>query len=183
MTSQTWRKLAAAALTPQVLVMLLLLVAATALLVGMRREPLPPPPTVELTSGDEALVPVDVRLVMVDATGLEWQKSERVQSRPGASARLTAVMAALRESLIDEGVWPEALPAPQVFFETIERRSVAVIDMRPPDDIAVSVATESAIARALRGTAEVNGADEVVFLKDGSPAQTLLGHVAVPNSL
>lgn len=181
--TQTWRKLLAAVLTPQVLVMLLLLVAATALLVSMRREPLPAPPTVELTSGEEAMVPADVRLVMVDATGLEWQKSERIQSRPGASARLTAVMAALRESLVAEGVWPESLPAPGVFFETIERRSVAVIDVRPPDDIAVSVAVESAIARALRGTAEVNGADEVVFLRDGAPAQTLLGHVAVANSL
>ena len=170
-------------MTPQVLVAALLLLAATALFFGGSSRPPPPPPTVELTSEDDALVTADVRLLMVDATGLEWQKSERVQSRPGASARMTAVIAALRESLVGEGVWPEALPAPIVFLETIERRSVAVIDMRPPDDIAVSVATESAIARAIRGTAEINGAEEVVFLRDGAPASTLLGHVAVPNSL
>lgn len=173
----------AALLTPHVMVAFLLLLAATALYFGVRPAPLPEPPTVELASEDDSLVQADVRLVMVDATGLEWQKSEHVSSGPGASQRLTAVMAALRESLVTEGVWPEELPAPEVFFETIERRSVAVINVRPPDDIAVSVAIESAIARALQGTAEVNGADDVVFLRDGAPAATLLGHVAVPNSL
>ena len=183
MSSPTVRKVAAALLTPHVMVALLLLLAASALYVGVRPAPLAEPPTVELASEDDSLVQADVRLVMVDATGLEWQKSERVRSGPGASERLTAVMAALRESLLGEGVWPEALPAPQVFFETIERRSVAVVNVRPPDDISVSVATESAIARAIRGTAEVNGADDVVFLRNGAPAATLLGHVAVPNSL
>ena len=143
----------------------------------------PPPPTVELAHPAERLWASDVRLVLVDATGLEWQRSERVQSPPGASARLTAVMAALREALLAEGVWPEALPAPRAFMETIERRSVAVVDLRPPPDLGVSVAQERAIQRAIQGTAELAGAQAVVFLRHGAPAETLLGHVAVPSAL
>lgn len=183
MTPALFRKLAAAVLTPQVLVALLLLVASVALFVGVRSSPPPAPPTVELDNAEDSLVAADVRLIMVDATGLEWQRSERVQSRPGATARLTAVMAALRDALVAEGVWPEELPAPRVFFETIERRSVAVVDMLPPDDVAVSVAVETALFRAISGTAEVNGAEAVVFLRHGAPATTLLGHVAVPSAL
>ena len=88
-----------------------------------------------------------------------------------------------RRSLLAEGVWPEALPAPRAFMETIERRSVAVVDLRPPPDLGVSVAQERAIQRAIQGTAELAGAQAVVFLRHGAPAETLLGHVAVPSAL
>src|SRR5690606_13485659 len=89
---------------------------------------------------------------------------------------------ALREALLAEGVWPEALPAPRAFMETIERRSVAVVDLRPPPDLGVSVAQERAIQRAIQGTAELAGAQAVVFLRHGAPAEALLGHVAVPSA-
>lgn len=177
------RKLVAAALTPHVMVAALACATALVLFVTTRPPQVPPPPTVELANPDERLLASDVRLVLVDATGLEWQRSERVQSPPGASARLTAVMAALREALLAEGVWPEALPAPRAFMETIERRSVAVVDLRPPPDLGVSVAQERAIQRAIQGTAELAGAQAVVFLRHGAPAETLLGHVAVPSAL
>src|SRR5690606_39565644 len=114
------------------MVALLLLLAASALYVGVRPAPLAEPPTVELASEDDSLVQADVRLVMVDATGLEWQKSERVRSGPGASERLTAVIAALREAPVGEGVWPEALPASVAFLQTNERRCVAEAVTQPP---------------------------------------------------
>ncbi len=177
------RKLLAALLTPQVLVAGLAFVGALVVFLSTRPPTVPPPPSVDIASDDDTLVAADVRLVLVDATGLEWQRAERVQSPPGASARLAAVMAALRQALVTEGVWPEDLPAPRAFLESIERRTVAVLDLRPPPGLGVSVAQERAIYRAIVGTAELAGADEVVFLRDGEPAATLLGHVAVPSAL
>jgi hypothetical protein len=177
------KKLVAALLTPHVLTALLAFGAAVVLFFSTRPPTIPPPPTVEIAGGDEGFVETDVRLLLVDVTGLEWQKAERVRSRPGESALLTAVLGALRTALVEEGVWPEELPAPRAFLETIERRRVAVVDVSPPAGLGVSVAQERAIHRALVGTAELAGAADVVFLRDGEPADTLLGHVAVPSAL
>lgn len=176
-------KLWAALLTPQVLAAALALVAGLALFLSSGQQEALPSQPIELASPEDRLVAADVRLVLVDASGLEWQRSERVRSAAGASARLTAVMAALRSALVAEGVWPEDLPAPRAFLETIERREVAVVDLRPPPGLGVSVAQELAIYRAVTGTAELAGAEAVVFLRDGEPASTLLGHVAAPSSL
>ena len=177
------RKVLAALLTPQVLVAALAFVGSLVLFLSTRPPAVPPPPTVDIAAEDDRLVAADVRLLLVDATGLEWQRAERVQSPPGASARLTAVLAALRDALVAEGVWPGDLPAPRAFLETIEGGRVAVVDVRPPPGLGVSVAQERAIYRAIVGTAELAGADKVVFLRDGQPAATLLGHVAVPSGL
>lgn len=177
------RKLLAALLTPHVLVAALACCGALALFLSTRPPASPPAPTVDVAGADDGLVAADVRLVLVDPTGLEWQKAERVMAPPGASARLTAVLAALREALVAEGVWPEALPAPRAYLETVERRAVAVVDVRPPPGLGVSVAQERAIYRAIVGTAELAGAETVAFLRDGEPASTLLGHVAVPSAL
>src|SRR5690606_32976243 len=98
------RKLLAAALTPHVLAAALAFASALVVFLSTRPPELPPPPTVEVTGGADGTVPADVRLLLVDETGLEWQRAGRVQSPPGASARLTAVLAALREALLEEGV-------------------------------------------------------------------------------
>ena len=183
MRPELGRKLLAAALTPHVLAAALAFASALVVFLSTRPPELPPPPTVEVTGGADGTVPADVRLLLVDETGLEWQRAGRVQSPPGASARLTAVLAALREALLEEGVWPGELPAPRAFLETIERRRVAVVDLDPPPGLGVSVARERAIMRAIVGTAELAAADAVVFLRRGEPAETLLGHVAVPSAL
>lgn len=183
MTAAARTRLLKALLTPQVLVAALLLVAALTLLESVDVVEPSPPPTVELVSAEEALTEVDVRLVLVDLEGLEWQRSERVAAPDSVPGRLEAVLSALRTALLDEGVWPQGLPAPTVFLETFDRASVAVIDLRPGEDVAVSVGQELALLRAMTGTAEANGADSTRFLKHGRPTDTLLGHVAVPSSL
>ncbi len=183
MTKDARLRLAKALLTPQVLVAALLLVAALALYLGV--EVLRPgePPSVELITAEESLSEVDVRLVLVDLDGLEWQRSERIAAPESAPRRLEAVLATLRAALLEEGVWPEGLPTPNVFLETFDRQTVAIIDLRPQDDVAASVVQELALLRALTRTAEANGADSVRFLRNGRPASTLLGHVAVPSNL
>lgn len=183
MTSAGRARLFRALLTPQVIVAALLLVAAVALLLGVDVLEPREPPTVDLVTTEETLTAVDVRLVLVDLAGLEWQRSARISAPESVPGRLEAVLGALRESLMEEGVWPAGLAAPTVFLETFDRASVAIIDLHPGDDVAVSVVQEMALLRALTGTAQANGADEVRFLRDGRATATLLGHVAVPSSL
>lgn len=183
MTKGSRARLLEALLTPQVLVAALLLVAALALYLSV--EVLRPgePPTVELIAAEDELSEVDVRLVLVDLDGLEWQRSERISAPDSAPRRLEAVLTALRGALQAEGVWPDGLPPPNVYLETFDREDVAILDLRPSDDVAVSVGQELALLRALTRTAEANGADAVRFLRNGRPAATLLGHVAVPSGL
>ena len=183
MTKTGRTRLVRALLTPQALVAALLLIGAIALLSAVDlREPAPPP-TVELLSAEEALSEVDVRLVLVDLDGLEWQRSVRVAVPESVPGRLEAVLAALRRELLTEGVWPEGLPAPTVFLETFDRSPVAILDLRPSDEVSVTVSQELALLRALTSTAQVNGADSVRFLRFGRATPTLLGHIAVPTSL
>lgn len=183
MTRTGRTRLVRALLTPQVLVSALLLVGALALLAGVDVLELPEPPSVELLSAEQTLTPVEVRLVLVDLNGLEWQRSERVAVPDSVPGRLQAVLAALRGALLEEGVWPSGLPAPTVFLETFDRSAVAILDLHPGEDVAVTVVQETALVRALTATAQLNGADEVRFLRDGRATATLLGHVAVPSSL
>ncbi|MDT3682084.1 MAG: hypothetical protein ROY82_06355 [Truepera sp.] len=178
-----WTRLLRAAATPQVLVAALLLIAATGLVGPRQRRSSTPPPNIDVTRAQEQLTPQEVRLVLVDAAGLERTSNVRLQLPAGASQRLAAVMAALRDSLVQLGVWPAELPAPRVFVETFDRRKVAVVDMEVVTPIGVSVAQELAILRSLTATAEANGVAAVRFLRNGLPASTLLEHVAVPSSL
>jgi len=172
-----------AALRPHVIAAVLALVVALALLLAS-----PPGPTVD--SDDVSVTPptasattADVRLVLVDDAGLEWSRVTQVSLPEGLSARMAAVVDALRRTSIAEGLWPDALPTPRVFVETFDRRRVAVIDVTIPQAVGVSVAREEALLRALVATVEANGADAVRFLRDGRPTATFLGHVAVPSSL
>lgn len=183
MTNQLRDKLVKALLTPQVLVAVLLLVAAVALLTGIRRVQPPAAPVVDLGAAAAQTVSFDARLVLADDAQLEWQKVVRIDAPDTPPLRLAAVLAALRQALLDEGLWPTALPAPFVYLETIDRAVYAVLDVRTPEPIAVSVARERALLRAITATTLANGVDEVRFLRDGRPAETLLGHVAVPSSL
>lgn len=179
-----WRaKVALAVLSPQVLVSALLLLAAVGLALSVRVVAVPDPPVIDLGLADADVVAFDARLVLVDDAQLEWQRVVRLEAPDSAPQRLTAVLDALRQALTAEGLWPPALAVPAVFVETIDRAVYAVLDVRPPPDLGVTVARERALLRAITATAMANGIDEVRFLRDGRPAETLLGHVAVPSAL
>lgn len=179
-----WRaKLALAVLTPQVLVAGLLLVAAVALALSIRVVEVPDAPVVDLGLVDADTVAFDARLVLVDDAQLEWQRVVRLEAPDTAPQRLAAVLEALRQALTAEGLWPPTLDVPSVFVETIDRAVYAVLDVRSPPDLGVSVARERALLRAITATVTANGIDQLRFLRDGRPAETLLGHVAVPSAL
>lgn len=173
----------AALATPQVLVALLLVIGALALLLNAPRLPAPTPVVIEFGSTEEVLSEQEAVLVVVDELGLERATTVRLQLPEGQTGRLTAVLAQLREASVLQGVWPVELPAPRVFLLPSERGQVAVIDMQVEQPVGVNVEQEAAILRSLVATAQRNGAAEVRFLRNGRPADTLLGHVAVASEL
>ncbi|HET9025987.1 MAG TPA: hypothetical protein VFN07_00465 [Trueperaceae bacterium] len=177
-----WRRLLRAVATPQVLVACLLLVAALSQLRSPAWRP-EQEPSIAIDRANPPLPEQEVRLVIVDESGLERSRTVRVAVPEGASQRLSVVLGALRAELVQVGVWPSDLPAPRVFVDTLERQRVAVIDMLVPQPVGVSVGQELAMLRSLTATAEANGAERVRYLRDGQPTTTLLDHVAVPASL
>jgi hypothetical protein len=177
------KRLIEAALSPQVLVAALLLIGAGALLLSVPRSRPTPPPVVNLTSADDLLTDQDVRLVLVDTAGLEWQRDATIAAPTDAPRRFEAILAALREALLAESVWPAGLPTPGVYVETFDRAVVAVVDVAAGGVIEVSVAQEQALVRAIDATAAANGIDSVRYLRGGQHTETFLGHVAVPSTL
>lgn len=169
--------------TPQFLSALLVLVAAVLFLAYGPRGMRPERQVIDLGAPSSETSLRQVRLMLFDVSGSEQNESVSLSLPPGAGAQLSGTLAALREAMIATGVWPEELPAPQVFVETIERRAVAVIDLVVPEPVAVSVAQEHSLLRSLTATALANGVVDVRFLRNGRPQDTLLEHVAVPASL
>jgi len=164
---------------PQVLVALLLLIAALGLALSVpRREP-PPRAVIDLEVPSPTLREKQVTVVVVDELGLERERSVTLPLPEGDTARLTAVFAELRQLSFEQGVWPAALPVPRLFVSG----TTLVVDVRVPEPVGVSVEQESALLRSLVGTAQRNGMAQVVFLRDGRPTDTLLGHVAVASEL
>lgn len=178
----SWLRLLRAIATPQVLVACLLVGVAIAQLGGPAGRPAPLP-NIAIDRTAPPLPEQDVRLVIVDAGGLERSRTLSLAVPQGDSQRLAAVLVALRGELVQAGVWPADLPAPRVFVDTFERQKVAIIDMLVPLPVGVSVAQELAMLRSMTATAVANGVASVRYLRDGQPATTLLEHVAVPASL
>lgn len=184
MSGRVGARLRRALVAPHVVLAAVVLVASAVFVLrgsGMRT------PTVQHVEIGEpttaAAVPTEVRLLLVDAQGLQRPRFETLPLPPDPAGRLAAVLAALRATLMSDGVWPADLPTPTVFVQDIDGRSVAVLDLRPARDVAVSVRQELQLLRSIQGTVTGNGVDAVRFLRDGHPATTLLGHVAVPDSL
>lgn len=177
------KRLLDALLTPHVLVAALLVVGAVALFASVPVPQPPAPPTVDLTTAEDLLTTQDVRLVLVDAAGLEWQRDARIAAPTDAPRRFEAILGALRDALLEEGVWPAGLPTPGVYVEVFDRETVAVVDVAAGGVVAVSVAQERALVRAIDATAAANGIDAVRYLRGGQQTDTFLGHVAVPSTL
>lgn len=173
-----------ALLRPQVLLGALAVVAGVAFLVAGGGPRVGAPPRVDIAPVAAATgQPTEVRLVLVDADGLERPRFVQVSLPEARDARLAAVVSALRDAMRQEGSWPAALGAPEVFVEDVNRRRVAVLDLRLDAPVAVSVSQELQLLRSIRETVLANDIDAVRFLRDGRPADTLLGHVAVASGL
>lgn len=177
------RDWAATLLRPQVLLAALALVASLPYLFGSfaaRRSEPPPPSLVDVSVGGERTVAFDAPLVLYDLAGRPRTVQVPVQSAEGEAARLTAAAAALREALLDDGVWPQEVGPPRVGAFESNRRRVVVVDVPVPRGVSTSVAAESAALRSIVETMRALGADDVRVVVDGGPRDTLWGNVALP---
>jgi len=167
---------------PQVLVAALLLVGAAAFFLLSRPPTVPPPAAVE--APDDAREQVATREVTLYrvADGLVTPILREVPAPNDPSARLEAVVAALRGALVEAGDWPEALPAPSVYAVRMDRADAAVLDL-PHRDVLLDVAAQRTILASIRRTLAEQGVDRLAFLRDGAAVDAWLGSVLSGSSL
>ncbi|MEJ2289689.1 MAG: GerMN domain-containing protein, partial [Deinococcales bacterium] len=125
----------------------------------------------------------EIRLELVDQSGLARPDFVTLELPSDPAARLQRIVAALRKAMQQAGSWPTGLDTPEVFVQQVNRKQVAVLDITESAPVSVGVAEELQLLHSIRQTVLNNGADEVRFLRDGRPAHTLLGHVAVDSAL
>jgi hypothetical protein len=125
----------------------------------------------------------EVRLELVDASGLARPDFVTLTLPADPAARLQIILGALQKAMDQAGSWPQGLQTPEVYVDQVNRKQVAILDLRESAPVAVGVGEELQLLHSIRQTVLNNGADEVRFLRDGRPAHTLLGHVAVDSAL
>ncbi|MDE0098095.1 MAG: hypothetical protein OXM87_00500 [Truepera sp.] len=178
------RSLLRVVMTPQLLVSTLLLVSSLAfLLSGLRRDAPPSliPKTSSPTSAERAVQ--EVRLVVIDGSGLERSALVPIDLPTADSLRLEGILSALRNAMIEVGVWPEVLTTPKAFVQRVDLLLVAVLDFEVESGLSLDVETEEILYRSISETVLSNGPEHLLILRDGRPAETFLGHVAIPSSL
>ena len=176
-----WRRLA----TPYVAVAALVFLASLVFFLGGhgarvgRPRPVDIKPSQASTQGRSQ----EVRLELVDPSGLARPDFVTLTLPSDPAARLQSILGALRKAMDQAGSWPQGLDTPTVYVQQVNRKQVAVLDLRESAPVAVGVGEELQLLHSIRQTVLNNGADEVRFLRDGQPAHTLLGHVAVDSAL
>jgi hypothetical protein len=167
---------------PQVLVAALVLVGAAAFYLLARPPTVPLPAPVE--AGNDAADPLATREVTLYrvADGLATPILREVPAPADPSARLEAVVAALREALVEAGDWPDALPAPSVYAVRVDRADAAVLDL-PRRDVLLDVATQRTILDSIQRTLAEQGIERTAFLRDGAAVDAWLGSVLSESSL
>lgn len=176
-----WRRLA----TPYVIVAALIFVASLVFFLGGNapRVTRPNPVDIRPPQADTVTHSQEIRLVLVDQSGLARPDFVTVDLPDDPAARLGTVLDALRAAMLQAGSWPRGLDTPQVFVQLVNRKEIAVLDLHESTPVAVGVENELQLLRSIRQTVLANGADGVRFLREGKPAPTLLGHVAVDSGL
>jgi hypothetical protein len=128
----------------------------------------------------EAVREVEMPLVIVGVDGVVRSSMATVASADHETARLSATLAALRDQLVDDGIWPSEVAAPAAASFVSDRRRVVVVDVPVQGAVSTSVAAEWAALRSMVETMRAAGADDVRVIVDGGPAAILWGHVALP---
>ena len=178
------RSLLRVLMTPQVLVSTLLLVSSLAYLFsGLQRDA--PPSRIPKTSSPASVERAvqEVGLVVVDGSGLERSALVPIDLPTADSLRLEGILIALRDAMIEVGVWPEELTAPKAFVQRVDLLLVAVLNFDVEGGLGLDVETEETLYRSISKTVLSNGLEHLLILRGGRPADTFLGHVAIPSSL
>ncbi|CAN5813504.1 hypothetical protein BH23DEI1_BH23DEI1_06270 [soil metagenome] len=128
----------------------------------------------------ERVVEREMPLVIVGSDGVVRTAVATVESAGYDTSRLRATLAALRDTLVGDDVWPSDVGPPDVSLFESNRRRVVVIDVPAAGRLPISVAQEWATLRSLIETMRAAGADDVRVIVAGAPAATLWGNVALP---
>ena len=171
-------------MTPQILVSTFLLISSLAYLFSGLQRDAPPsliPKTSSLASVERAVQ--EVRLVVIDGSGLERSSLVPIDLPTADSLRLEGILGALRDAMIEVGVWPEVLAVPKAFVQRVDLLLVAVLDFDVESGLGLDVETEEILYRSISKTVLSNGLEHLLILRSGRPAETFLGHVAIPSSL
>lgn len=175
MAARWWRILA----RPHVILAVFLFTIALFMFVRTLGERGPTHVVVQMSAETDDAVPSTIQLTLQVPGGEAYQKPVSAVVPEQQSERLQAVLELLREELLQLDVWPEAVPAPLVFIETIDRQPTAVLSFSVPTGLAISLAAELVLYNAIEKTALANGAARLVVLQDGEPTGVFLTHVAV----
>ncbi len=176
-----WRRLA----TPFVAVAALIFLASLVFFLGGHGAHVANPRPVDIKPAQPQVQvkSQEVRLELVDPGGLARPDFVTLTLSSDPAERLQSILGALRKAMGQAGSWPQGLEIPEVYVQQVNRKQVAVLDLRESAPVAVGVGEELQLLHSIRQTVLNNGADEVRFLREGQPAHTLLGHVAVDSAL
>ena len=169
--------------SPQVLLAMFACLVAAVYAIRSGPPPAAPAPTLTLEAeATPAPAAREVVLYAVDEEGLARPIVRELPAPDEASEALQIVVDALRDEMVEAGSWPPALPAPTAYALTLERTSVAVLDV-PENEAALGVAGERAVIASLERTLLEYGVERIAFLRDGRAVPAWLGTVAAPNGL
>jgi hypothetical protein len=134
--------------------------------------------TIDQTIADVPVQTREVELVVISPTTFTGD-SRYVQLELSEDVALAyrAILERLRERA--SGVWPAALPVPNVFMV----QNTVVLDFDMPEPILVSIAQERALIQTIETTLLRSGATAVRFLVNQQEPETFLGHIVVNSSL
>ncbi len=133
----------------------------------------------QLESPEIRLQPQEIQLVVyLDTVNFElsqpkYKTLDLPQDKP---QRLLRILSALRDNL--EGLWPEALPLPTIFFKD----QTVILHFQFDNPIAVSVEQEQRLYQSIQSTLAENGATTLHILVNDQ-SETFLGHIALKNYL
>lgn len=169
--------------SPQVLLAFLACVAAAIYAVRSQPPTAPPAPELTVTADAREQVPrAETVLYAVDEAGLAHPVLLDLPAPEDRGARMQEVVNALRRELVESGAWPAELPAPHVHAFTLERRNVAVLDLRA-EPVPLDVARERMVIDSIERTLLEQGVDEVAYLREGRSVRSWLGKLATAGGL
>ncbi len=159
-----WRR---ALRSPQVIISVLALVAALVAVFLARPEAVEAEPFELPAVQPRELHEEEVRLVTYDRFNLEIPVRELLQVPADAAGRTEAIVAAVKDLMSENGAWPETLPLPVVFAETLSGQLTAVADFRLAGGESPEPAELARVARSVTETLLDAGIGQVVILVDG----------------
>jgi hypothetical protein len=142
------------------------------------------PVSVPLTSVELALPEVttqrrNLELTLYETDTLKKPFNVELELPSDPAQQYEIILTAVRDHL--PGVWPEALPVPEIFILENDPRRIT-LHFRFDQSLAVSVLDEVRIYNSMLATLEANGAAQVHLLVNDN-SETFLGHLSLDNAL